>query len=124
MQNREHHVDRFQHLAALASAQARWTPATVSRYGRTDTVELADIACLWYGVYRSRTVRVILLRDPGRRTTAGHAIRLYTLTELAAMLGRAGLELLAVHGDLDGGPLELDSSFLVTLSGRAGKGIS
>jgi hypothetical protein len=28
------------------------------------------------------------------------------------------------HGDLDGGPLELDASFLVTLSGRAGKGIS
>ena len=42
---------------------------------------------------------------------------------LEAMLGRAGLELLAVHGDLDGGPLELDSSFLVTLSGRAGKAI-
>jgi hypothetical protein len=47
-----------------------------------------------------------------------------TLTELAAMLDRAGLELLAVSGDLDGGPLELDSSFVVALSGRAGKGIS
>jgi hypothetical protein len=43
---------------------------------------------------------------------------------LSAMLGRAGLELLEVHGDLDGGPLELDSSFVVTLSGRAAKGIS
>jgi hypothetical protein len=50
------------------------------------------------------------------------AIRLYTLTELAAMLERAGLELLEVHGDLDGGPLELDSSFVVTLSARAGSG--
>ena len=65
-----------------------------------------------------------LLEPDGRQTTAEHAIRLYALTELEAMLGRAGLELLAVHGDLDGGPLELDSSFVVTLSGRAGKGIS
>ena len=40
------------------------------------------------------------------------------------MLDRAGLELLEVNGDLDGGPLELDSSFVVTLSARAGKGIS
>ena len=61
-----------------------------------------------------------LLHPDGRRTTMEHAIRLYTLTELAAMLDRAGLELLEVAGDLDGNPLELDSPFLVTLSGRAG----
>ncbi len=60
-----------------------------------------------------------LLHPDGRRTTLEHAIRLYTLTELAAMLERAGLELLEVAGDLDGNPLELDSPFLVTLSGRA-----
>ena len=70
-------------------------------------------------------ISAALLHGPdGRQTTREHTIRLYALTELEAMLGRAGLELLAVHGDLDGGPLELDSSFLVTLSGRAGKGIS
>jgi SAM-dependent methyltransferase len=69
-------------------------------------------------------VEYTLLRPDGRRTTLEHAIRLYTLTELEAMLGRAGLELLEVCGDLGGGPLELDSSFLVTLSGRAGQGIS
>jgi SAM-dependent methyltransferase len=68
--------------------------------------------------------RYTWLHPDGRRTTRQASIRLYTLTELAAMLARAGLELHAVHGDLDGGPLELDSSFLVTLSGRAGKGIS
>ena len=69
-------------------------------------------------------VRYTLLHPDGRRTTSEVSIRLYTLTELEAMLGRAGLELLAVGGDLDGGPLELDSSFVVTLSGRAGDGIS
>jgi SAM-dependent methyltransferase len=68
--------------------------------------------------------RYTWLHPDGRRTTRQASIRLYTLTELAAMLARAGLELQAVHGDLDGGPLELDSSFLVTLSGHAGKGIS
>ena len=65
-----------------------------------------------------------LLHPDGRRTSLAHAIRLYSLTELEAMLGRAGLALLAVYGDLDGGLLELDSSFVVTLSGRAGKGVS
>jgi SAM-dependent methyltransferase len=69
-------------------------------------------------------VRYTLLHPDGRRTTYDTSVRLYTLTELAAMLDRAGLELLAVGGDLDGGPLELDSSFVVALSGRAGKGIS
>ena len=69
-------------------------------------------------------VRYTLLHPDGRRTSHDTSIRLYTLTELAAMLDRAGLELLAVSGDLDGGPLELDSSFVVALSGRAGKGIS
>ncbi|HEV2871506.1 MAG TPA: class I SAM-dependent methyltransferase [Actinomycetota bacterium] len=69
-------------------------------------------------------VRYTLLHPDGRRTTSEVSIRLYTLTELEAMLGRAGLELLAVGGDLDGGPLELDSSFVVTLSGRAGNEIS
>jgi SAM-dependent methyltransferase len=72
---------------------------------------------------RDRTSYTLLHPD-GRRTSLEHAIRLYTLTELEAMLGRAGLELLEVSGDLDGGPLELDSAFLVTLSGRRGGGIS
>jgi SAM-dependent methyltransferase len=69
-------------------------------------------------------VRYTLLDADGRRATREASIRLYTLTELEAMLGRAGLELLEVFGDLDGGPLELDSSFVVALSGRGRKGIS
>ncbi len=69
-------------------------------------------------------VRYTLLHPDGRQTTRQHAMRLYSLTELEAMLRRAGLELREVCGDLDGGPLELDSSFVVTLSGRAGQGFS
>jgi hypothetical protein len=77
-----HRLGTAKHLAARLSAQARWAAATVSRYGRTDQAELAETTCLWYGVYRSRTVRVILLRDPGRRTTgrtgAGYHLALVT----------------------------------------------
>jgi hypothetical protein len=53
-----------------------WRPATVTRYGRTDTITLAETVCLWYGCYRSRAIRVILLRDRGR--THGYGIALLT----------------------------------------------
>lgn len=43
--------------------RARFTSAHVRRYGQSATVTTAEHLCLWYGVYRSRTVRVILLRD-------------------------------------------------------------
>jgi hypothetical protein len=54
------------HLAAQLEAQGAFTPATVRRYGRTDPVLLAEQTVLWYGVYRSRAVRVILVRDINR----------------------------------------------------------
>jgi hypothetical protein len=62
------------HLAATTC----WAPATVTRYGHTGQVELAELRCLWYGVYRSRTVRVILLREPGRRSKSGYHLALIT----------------------------------------------
>jgi hypothetical protein len=40
--------------------------ATVTRYGRTRTVTLYEQRCLWYGVFRSRPVRVIVIREPRR----------------------------------------------------------
>ena len=52
-------------LAAIAT----WRTTTVRRYGRTDTVHLTDISCLWYGVFHTRTVRVILVRDDKPRTS-------------------------------------------------------
>jgi DDE superfamily endonuclease len=51
-----------------------WRPSVVTRYGRTDTVHLAETVCLWYGAYRSRAIRVILLRDRDR--TSGYGIAL------------------------------------------------
>ena len=55
-------------LAAMATARGRWRDTRVRRYGRTDTVQVMELACLWYGSFRSRTVRVILVRDDKSRT--------------------------------------------------------
>jgi len=55
-----------------------WTSRRVSRYGRCDTVDIAELVCLWYGTYRSRAVRVVLVREPGNTTKAGHDLALVT----------------------------------------------
>jgi hypothetical protein len=68
------------HLAAAADTTTEhtisWRTAHVRRYGQHATVTIAETHCLWYGVYRSRTVRVILLRD--RHTTTGYNLALIT----------------------------------------------
>ena len=55
-------------LAASATLKGRWRDTRVSRYGRTDTVQVTEVICLWYGSFRSQTVRVILVRDDKPRT--------------------------------------------------------
>jgi hypothetical protein len=50
------------------AATAIWRTTQVRRYGRTDTVDVAEIVCLWYGSFHSRTVRVVLVRDNKPRT--------------------------------------------------------
>ena len=47
--------------------------------------------------------------DDGERQELHHSVRLYTPTELAAMLREAGLELVATHGGLAGGELTHES---------------
>jgi SAM-dependent methyltransferase len=64
-------------------------------------------------------VRVTLLYPDGRRTELSHAARTYTLTELARMLARAGLQLQAIYGGLDGSPLTLDSRRLVMIAEKS-----
>jgi SRSO17 transposase len=65
--------------ADLAKA-AQFTAAQVRRYGRTDTMHLAEFTCLWYGSFHTQTVRVILLRDDA--TDTGYDLALVT-TDLA-----------------------------------------
>lgn len=49
--------------AADIAATATFTPITVTRYAKTATVRAADTQCLWYGVYRTQLIRLILVRD-------------------------------------------------------------
>ncbi len=48
---------------AEAAATAAWQTVAVARYGRIDTVSIAVLDCLWYGVFGPRPVRMILVRD-------------------------------------------------------------
>jgi hypothetical protein len=50
------------------AATAIWRTTQVRRYGRTDTVQITEIVCLWYGSFRGQTVRVVLVRDNKPRT--------------------------------------------------------
>lgn len=61
-------------------------------------------------------VRVTMIERDGARREYGHALRFYTLTELAHMLEVAGLRLEDYYGGLDGSTLTLDSRGLVVLS--------
>ena len=62
------------------AAAAAFTPATVTRYRKTATVQAAAITCLWHSVFGSRPVQVILVRD---RAPGGYDIALVT-TDLDA----------------------------------------
>ncbi len=49
--------------AAEIAAAATWRRTRVTRYGTTETVDLAVINCLWWGSLHRTPVRVILVRD-------------------------------------------------------------
>src|SRR5690349_22373286 len=43
-------------VATLARRANTWRTTRVRRYGRTDSVQISERLCLWYGSFRSRTV--------------------------------------------------------------------
>src|SRR6185312_7214514 len=57
--------DRLPSLAQLATA-AEFSQVTVTRYRKTETVQAAVATCLWYSVFGSCPVNVVIVRDkPG-----------------------------------------------------------
>jgi DDE superfamily endonuclease len=72
--------DRLGTADDLAAAAA-WATVTVPAYRREEIKHVAEVTCLWYGSWHTRTVRLILSRD--RRTTSGYDLALVT-TDLAA----------------------------------------
>ncbi len=55
----------------------------------------------------------IIGSDGTRRESSGHRMRLYTLTEMAGMLGRAGLLLEKTFGDYDAGAYSINSRRMI-----------
>jgi putative lipoic acid-binding regulatory protein len=55
------------------AGSATWKTVTVSRYGTTSTVKIAERVCLWFGTWRTDTVRAILVTDTGRTTKTSTA---------------------------------------------------
>jgi len=53
---------------AEVAATVTWQRTTLRRYGTTQTTDVAEVGCLWYGAFGPRPGRLILVRDPGRRT--------------------------------------------------------
>jgi hypothetical protein len=49
--------------AAEMAVGATWTRARVTRYGVNEDVDLAVIACLWWGSLHRTPIRVVLVRD-------------------------------------------------------------
>jgi SAM-dependent methyltransferase len=67
---------------------------------------------------RLTTAFVIIAPDGLRRDSAGHSLRLYTLTELCKMLDAAGLALLRVYGGVSGDSYALDSVRMMAVISR------
>jgi hypothetical protein len=76
--------DRLGTPAQIASC-ANWSRVSVHRYGTTATVQISERVCLWYGTWRTDTVRLILVRDTDHQTSQnrGYGIALVT-TDLDA----------------------------------------
>jgi SRSO17 transposase len=78
---------RLAKLGEIATDPAtKWTEQTVRRYGKTETLELAEIDCLWEPLGPDAAVRVILVKDTTK--PCGYQLALITtdLTATAAQL--------------------------------------
>jgi hypothetical protein len=57
--------DRLPALAKIAAAAA-FSQVTVTRYGKTETIAVHALTCLWYSVTGTAPVTVILIRDKSK----------------------------------------------------------
>jgi hypothetical protein len=69
----KHRGDKLGTAADIA-ATATFKAITVTRYAQTATVLAADKRCLWYGVYRSQIMRLILVCDTDNDRAKPYAI--------------------------------------------------
>jgi hypothetical protein len=60
------------------AATAVWQRVTVTRYGFTETVEVAWIDCVWYGSFANTPGRLVLVRDLASRKRTSYDLALFT----------------------------------------------
>ena len=75
--------DRLPSLAGLAAATA-FSRFTVTRYGKEATIQAAVVTCLWYSVFGSCPVTVVMVRD---KSASGFDLALVT-TDTAATIAQ------------------------------------
>jgi DDE superfamily endonuclease len=71
------------------AATATWRQVAVNRYGRTDTIQVASVACIWYGSFANTEGRCVLVRE--HDSTKPYDMALFTLdtdTDDAAIVER------------------------------------
>jgi hypothetical protein len=61
---------------AVLAASAAWRRVTVYRYGRTESVHLAVVACMWYGSFGNTPGRCVLVREED--STKAYDLALFT----------------------------------------------
>jgi SAM-dependent methyltransferase len=69
-----------------------------------------------------RLVNVTAIHADGRRTELSHSIRVYTMPELALMLGRSGLIIESAWGDLCGAPYDFEARRMVAIARKVDDG--
>jgi DDE superfamily endonuclease len=60
----------------VLAADATWRQVTVYRYGRTESVYLAVVACIWYGSFGNTPGRCVLVREAN--STKAYDLALFT----------------------------------------------
>jgi hypothetical protein len=72
-------------IATKATKDNTWVDTLINRYGTTITARTTEITGLWFGVWRTDPVRVILVKDSHRKTTTkkGYDIAIVT-TDMTA----------------------------------------
>ncbi len=65
---------------------ATWTRVTLTRYGERVTLDVAVVACLWWGSLHTTAVHVVLVREPDSHKPYNLALVTTDLTATAAQL--------------------------------------
>src|SRR5262249_29446254 len=68
--------------AGVLAARATWRRVTVYRYGRAETVYLADVACIWYGSFGNAPGRCVLVRE--ENSAKAYDLALFTFDNQAS----------------------------------------